>query len=491
MRALWDGFPAAALVDRYALVLGEFHRCPRAEGSLERRAAVGGLEGVLAAAREGKPPAFIESMFHLHKVDDDLGELSSLTGALDDGGILAVMVPSPLTRRLTEAAGGGGAARQYGLDALARFRAGMLPFQAMQVLGRDPVTGEENLVYLFAKSAAPLQEAALALAPPAFHLFTEEGVVLSELPRAESLKAPVNAPCILCGSRSSMYFGHRGYRNYRYPGAFQMRRCRGCGLLFNSPRLNAEDYQDLYKKGYYFFDRSDREEFLRVAEICRRTVSVLPPESVPERRLLEIGSAKGYLLALLKRMGWAVSGVEISPDAAEYARTRFGVDAFAGTVEEYAGRHTGARFPVVLATDLIEHIADLDVFMEAVGKLLAPGGLLVLDTPNAAAEAVRLRGMDARCFNPFHIFLFSPQTLPRLLEKHGFRVETLFTYGNGLSGGAGGAVPRPDQGASLERVMDLCAESLKAFPYSSLPDAGGPLAASQEGLNMVAVARRG
>ncbi len=242
------------------------------------------------------------------------------------------------------------------------------------------------------------------------------------------MKEDVNRPCIVCGDERSVSQLETVYPEHGYPGPFVIRRCEGCGLLFNSPRLSGHDLGKLYDDNYYFFLREDREEFERIIRMCHRIVSPVQ-DRVAGRRVVEIGSAKGYLLALLKALGWTVQGVELSADAARFALESLDVPCFAGTVSEFAAGNDDADFPLALALDVLEHVPDPRQFLEDTGRLLGAGGVLVIDTPNADAEGIVNCGAAWRGFNPFHIFFFSKASITRLLDECGYDVEQVHTYG--------------------------------------------------------------
>lgn len=255
------------------------------------------------------------------------------------------------------------------------------------------------------------------------------------------MKIPVNNPCCICGSTDSALLFEREYAQHRYPGLFAMRRCGGCGLLFNSPRLDGENLRELYQRNYYFFKRNDVREFGRIVDMYAHTIALVDG-AVRRRSVLEIGSAKGYLLAVLKELGWETLGVEVSREAAAYARSRFGLQVFEGMLEDYLQSSARRTFPLVLAIDVIEHVPDPDRFVACAAEVVEPGGLFIIDTPNGAARDIDVQGPAWYGFNPFHIFLFSAGNLTRLLEQHGFVVDRAFSYRNSLSGDKNASQPR-------------------------------------------------
>jgi 2-polyprenyl-3-methyl-5-hydroxy-6-metoxy-1,4-benzoquinol methylase len=238
-----------------------------------------------------------------------------------------------------------------------------------------------------------------------------------------------NEPCCVCGRAESELVWETTYPEHGYPGGFSLRSCRGCKLLFNSPRLEPDELAKLYGQSYYFFNRPDASEFDRAALMYRRSVALVA-EQINEKRACDIGGGRGYLPALLKQLGWDAHAVEISTEASAYAREKFGLDVFTGTIEQYSASEQKQLFPLVTAIDVIEHVPDPVAFITAAASVLESGGRLIVDTPNAAAKNIQIEGVLWKGFNPFHIYLFNPDNLAKLLASHGLTVETRFTYGN-------------------------------------------------------------
>ncbi len=84
------------------------------------------------------------------------------------------------------------------------------------------------------------------------------------------MKKPVNDPCCVCHTSGNSPLFTMRYPYHRYPGTFTLRKCNSCGLIFNSPRIIDEELFKLYGKSYYFHNRSDAEEFRRIAGVYLR-----------------------------------------------------------------------------------------------------------------------------------------------------------------------------------------------------------------------------
>jgi 2-polyprenyl-3-methyl-5-hydroxy-6-metoxy-1,4-benzoquinol methylase len=299
-----------------------------------------------------------------------------------------------------------------------------------------------------------------------------------------------------------------------------MRRCASCGLLFNSPRLDDEQLGQLYGRNYYFFSRTDARELARVVPMYQRTVGLVA-DQVTEKRALDIGCGRGYLPAVLKALGWDARGVEISAGAARYARERFELDVFTGTIEQYASSPLAQQFPLVTAIDVIEHVPAPRAFIEAIARVVSIGGRVIIDTPNAAAHNIAVKHVEWHGFNPFHIYLFTIENLSQLLEQHGFRVERAFSYHNapldqtsepvtrrirdtlarnlkriGLLGPAARAYfaikgMSAARNGAVEPHLRSAVEQIRSQPsWDATPDARAPLASDHRGDNIVVIAMR-
>jgi len=101
------------------------------------------------------------------------------------------------------------------------------------------------------------------------------------------------------------------------------------------------------------------------------------------RTALDVGCGAGLLTEPLARLGARVSGIDASPELIDVARRHaaamgLDIDYRAGDVQELEG-----RFDLITCMEVIEHVADPAAFVQALARRLAPGGLLVLSTPNA------------------------------------------------------------------------------------------------------------
>jgi 2-polyprenyl-6-hydroxyphenyl methylase/3-demethylubiquinone-9 3-methyltransferase len=116
-------------------------------------------------------------------------------------------------------------------------------------------------------------------------------------------------------------------------------------------------------------------------------------------RLLDIGCGGGLLSEPMTRLGFAVTGVDasarnIGTAAAHAAEQGLVIDYRASTAEDLLASGEPA-FDVILNMEVIEHVADPGEFLRTCGRLLAPGGLMVVATLNRTLKALALAKVGA------------------------------------------------------------------------------------------------
>ncbi|WP_109808037.1 bifunctional 2-polyprenyl-6-hydroxyphenol methylase/3-demethylubiquinol 3-O-methyltransferase UbiG [Sphingosinithalassobacter portus] len=161
---------------------------------------------------------------------------------------------------------------------------------------------------------------------------------------------------------------------------------------------------------------------------------------------IDVGCGAGLLAEPLARMGARVTGVDAAPEnigaaAAHAAQSGLDIEYIAGGIEDLAGR----RFDLVTSMEVIEHVADPAAFVAGLAGALAPGGLLLLSTPNRTAIS-RLAmitigegtGMIPRGTHDWSRFL-RPEELEPMLADAGLtviaRTGLSFTPGHGFTTG--------------------------------------------------------
>lgn len=117
------------------------------------------------------------------------------------------------------------------------------------------------------------------------------------------------------------------------------------------------------------------------------------PKPLAGLRVLDIGCGGGLLSEPMARMGAEVVGADASETNIEVARIHaaqsgVSVDYRAETAEALA--EAGERFDVVLNMEVVEHVADVDLFISSCASMVKPGGLMFVATINRTLKAAAL-----------------------------------------------------------------------------------------------------
>ena len=220
------------------------------------------------------------------------------------------------------------------------------------------------------------------------------------------------------------------------PGGASYLRCPDCGSQNLRPLPNHED-------NAYFDDESavarmDAADLRRRGFLAARLRALHAAAGAERGLLLDIGCATGRVMQLAHDSGWRVAGVELSPALAGAAQ-RLHPDAtiLAGDAMNLDALPWG-ECRAIVALDVIEHVLDPCAFAGRLHRLLAPGGHVLLHTPNAAGLRARLHGERWNMQIPkYHFHLATPDGLHRLANRSGFTVVSFrTTSGTGQETGA-------------------------------------------------------
>ena len=135
--------------------------------------------------------------------------------------------------------------------------------------------------------------------------------------------------------------------------------------------------------------------------------------------MLEVGTGAGFFLKAAERAGWDCAGIEVSSDAATFARERLGLDVRQGSAEEL--QYPPGSFDVAVLFEVIEHLLDPLRALQSGLQAIKPGGHILLSTPNFNALSRRVLGRQWAVISPAeHVYYFTEATLSQLLTRAGF-----------------------------------------------------------------------
>jgi SAM-dependent methyltransferase len=203
--------------------------------------------------------------------------------------------------------------------------------------------------------------------------------------------------------------------------------CNACGAAVLAALPSPEhfevsdDERDFYGKRYWtdysrardLPDIGDRARS-DLSERCLFWLERVLEVARPPGRALEIGCGHGAFVRLMQELGFDAVGTELSGWVVEFAKRTFEVPVLRGRLETLDLK---PGFTCIAAFDVLEHLNDPLETARRCGDLLAPDGVLLLQTPCYRGE-----GPDWSMFQEDeHIHLFTEASIRLLLARAGFR----------------------------------------------------------------------
>lgn len=279
------------------------------------------------------------------------------------------------------------------------------------------------------------------------------GSTPAEWPKGGLESVPV---CPLCGAKERT-LAHNELKDYFFecaPGKWSLFQCLSCASTYLDPRPTQQTISLAYSS-YYTHRSYDvasgilrrrwhalRDDYLlatfgvrsehtlwpgrwllRLFPIGRSGIDAALARNLeqlphPQARLLDVGCGNGNYLEFARRAGWQVQGLDFDPIAVATAREH-GLDVFEGTIKVLAGE--SECYDRITLSHILEHVYDpWDVLADCY-RLLKPGGVLWLETPNANSNGHKAFGPYWRGLEPpRHLHIFSRKCIRDKMAVIGF-----------------------------------------------------------------------
>lgn len=233
-------------------------------------------------------------------------------------------------------------------------------------------------------------------------------------------------------------------------------------LSFHYDRV--ELYGEDRRSAYAFSSRQRRQ---RILELVRQAAP-------PGARVLDVAAGQGNSTLALAELGYHVTWNDLRADLIPYVRAKheFGEVTYApGNVFDL---HFERPFDVVLAAEVIEHVAHPDEFLHKLSQLVKADGAIVLTTPNGeyfrnplpkfsdCPDPTQFEAVQFKPDGDGHIFLLYPDELVELARRAGLRVVHTEFYNNPLT--TGGIMTRKLLPYVPVRLVDGFERVTEAFP---------------------------
>jgi SAM-dependent methyltransferase len=209
------------------------------------------------------------------------------------------------------------------------------------------------------------------------------------------------------------------------PGEFRLDECTTCGHVFQNPQLNPEG-MDFYYADFYGGTTEGLVEraFATMGPFYRARAETVRGIAEAPRRWLDVGGGHGHFCLSAKGSfpETTFDALDMNDSIEEAERRGWTGRSYQGLFPDRAPELAG-RYDVVSMFHYLEHARDLGAELDAAATVLGPGGVLLIEVPDASSRVASLLGRFWWPWvQPQHLHFPSVEILTRLLGERGFEV---------------------------------------------------------------------
>jgi len=199
--------------------------------------------------------------------------------------------------------------------------------------------------------------------------------------------------------------------------------CKKCSHRFTEIPDLENHVSNVYSDDYFFEGAAGYPNYLAEKNILLKTgkrYSKILAKFTKPGKVLDIGSAAGFILNGFKESGWQCHGIEPNENMALYGRNELILDIQTSDLETYK---TDKKFDLISMIQVIGHFYDLDKALLNVSRFSKKNGLVLVESWNMKSAVARLLGKHWHEYSPPSVVhWFSDQTLNQLFNYYGFEI---------------------------------------------------------------------
>lgn len=209
---------------------------------------------------------------------------------------------------------------------------------------------------------------------------------------------------------------------------FPIRECADCGMRFTD-KAPCETVIGRYYQSSDYVSHSDTKKGIinKLYHIARsytlhqklNIVRNVTGKAVGMH--LDVGCGTGTFVHTMEKAGWSSIGVEPDENARAVAAKKYNADVYPA---EHFFTLPANTYDAVTMWHVLEHVHQLDEYVKQLKELLSPGGKLIVAVPNyTSLDAEIYKSYWAAYDVPRHLYHFSPESMRRLMQRHGLKVK--------------------------------------------------------------------
>lgn len=275
---------------------------------------------------------------------------------------------------------------------------------------------------------------------------------------SETIKSSLVNNCMVCGSEGKLLYANLNDRLYGNSKGWNLFQCinKKCNLVWLNPQPTKDSIGLAYESYYTHSQQADQKfklSFLEKAYLNHK-YGYFPESSIVEKvlgyltylfpvnrnkfdfsvlylprvengKLLDFGCGNGWLMEKLVRLGWNCQGLDFDPKSVAFCQSK-GLKVNLGDIPSQ--NFPDEYFDAITVNHVIEHLYDVDDFLENCKRILKKDGKLVITTPNTNSLLHKKYKQNWYQLDPpRHLNLFNNDNMDVLVRKNGFTVEKSFS----------------------------------------------------------------
>ena len=260
--------------------------------------------------------------------------------------------------------------------------------------------------------------------------------------------------CPLCESPSNFVFPAKG---------INILDCDNCDHRFAQMDADEESVEVVYDDGYFNGGGAGYPDYNAEADLLIKRGQMYADRIkryTQPGRMLDVGSACGYILKGFLELGWRGIGLEPNESMVRGARTRLGVPVLQGTLESIESH---GKFDLITMIQVVGHFYDPVKAFTTAHSLLEDNGLMLIEGWNREALSARMFGQRWHEYSPPSVRQwYSPDSLTEFLDRIGFEKIAHGRPPKHISGRHAKSLLKYHVGSS--RIFDVIPDTL-TIPY--------------------------
>lgn len=230
--------------------------------------------------------------------------------------------------------------------------------------------------------------------------------------------------CILCNRNTIQNWFVRKTESNDY----QIVRCEFCKSAYVWPRPKVNEVEDIYADRDYNPNHNHQGMYWPSGRRDAARLFKCFGALIRGKVLLDIGAGEGVASEEAIRRGFDVRACEPSPQCRKEFLDRNGFEPDPSFFDNEYAEENCHQFDVVLLSHVLEHLPDPEQILNNVSLVLRPRGVVIIAVPLFGSVITAVMGKrDFFVTPPEHLTYFSHAGLGRLLEMHGYLIESVYT----------------------------------------------------------------